>query len=208
MELREIVPEYYSRNIFVRKLFLKRLELAINLALPILKLNQKINIIDLGCGDGSFLKLLEENFKNINTFGIDILPEVLKIKEFLRAEIKISDLRRSGFPNNFFDIIFCLDTLEHFEDLEPAIREIKRILKNNGLMVISVPTENLFYKLGRLLIKGTLSMKKGPAAGSHFQNARAIIKFICTNGFEIVKKIPFPPLPFFELFYLVSFKRV
>lgn len=207
MDIKTIVPEYYSKNILIRNLFLKRLKLVIQLALPVLKSNRKLNIIDLGCGDGSLLKLLEENFININTFGIDILPEVLQIKSFIKGEIRIRNLKNTGFPNYFFDIVFCLDTLEHFENLEEPVKEIKRILKNNGLLIISVPTENLFYKLGRLLIKGTISMKKGPAAGPHFQNAIDVENYLLSHGFNIVQKISLPSIPFLMLFNIVSFKK-
>jgi len=207
MELKTIVPEYYSKNILIRNLFLRRLHLAIQLALPFLKLNDKLNIVDLGCGDGTFLRMLEKNFKNINTFGIDILPEVLAIKNFLRAEIKIRDLRNTNFPDNFFDIVFCLDTLEHFKNLEEPVREIKRILKNNGLLIISAPTENLFYKLGRLFMKGTMSMEKGPCAGPHFQNAKTIEKFLLSHSFNIIQKISLPSFLFLTLFNIVSFKK-
>ena len=131
MKLKEIVPEYHSKNIFVRSLFLKRLEIAIRLAEPKLKSDSDLKVIDLGCGEGVLLKLIEENFKNVKTFGIDIEPNVLALKKFLKAEIKVADLRDSGFPNGFFDIVFCLDVLEHFQKLEEPIVEIKRILNKD-----------------------------------------------------------------------------
>jgi len=207
MELKEIVPEYHSKNVFVRSLFLNRLKLTIQLALSKLESGGNLNVIDLGCGEGILLKLLEEKFKDIKTFGIDILPEVLEIKKFLRAEIKIGDLRNSGFADNFFDVVFCLDTLEHFENLEEPTREIKRILKNNGLLIVSVPTENFFYKLGRLFLKGTLSSKKGPGASPHFHNARETERFLRNSNFETAKKISLPRIPFLTLFNIISLKK-
>lgn len=206
MELKEIVPEYHSKNVFVRNLFLKRLEIALRLAEARLKSRDDLRVVDLGCGEGNFLKLLEENFRNIKTFGIDIEPEILKTRKFLRAELRIANIRDSGFPDNFFDIVFCLDTLEHFENLEDSVREIKRIMKPNTLLIVSLPTENLFYKLGRLVVKGTISSQKGPCSSPHFHNAKIILKFLSYRGFKIIEEKSLPPL--LRLFELVSLKNI
>lgn len=100
-----------------------------------------------------------------------------------------------------------MDVLEHFKNLEEPVREIKRIFKRNGLLVISAPTENLLYKLGRLLIKGTVSSEKGPCSSPHFYNAKAIKKFLNDNGFKIIKEKSLPFLPFFKLFIIISFRK-
>lgn len=207
MNLKEIVPEYHSKNILVKRLFFKRIELAIELAKSKLESDNDTNVIDLGCGEGILLKLLEEKFKNIKTFGIDIEPNVLKIRKFLKAGVRTADIRDSGFPGDFFDIIFCLDVLEHFENLKEPIKEIKKILRADGLLVVSLPTENLFYKIGRLFAKGTVSREKGPSSGPHFHKAKIIENFLCSNGFKIIKKISLPSIPFLALFDIVSFKR-
>lgn len=206
MKLKEIVPHYYSKNILVRVFFWKRLYLAIQLAQRKLNLDDNLKVIDLGCGQGIFLGLLEKEFKNIKTFGVDIEPCVLEAKKFLKAKIKIADIRNSGFPKHFFDIVFCLDVLEHFKNLEEPIREIKRILKPNGLLVVSLPTENLFYKLGRFVARGVTTTKKGPH-GPHFHKAKTIEQFLLSNGFKVVEKKLLPPIPFFILTDIISFKK-
>ncbi|MFH1894703.1 MAG: class I SAM-dependent methyltransferase [Patescibacteria group bacterium] len=207
MEIEAIIPEYHSKNILVRKLFLKRLEIAIGLAQKKINLKNDLNIIDLGCGEGKLLKLLEERFKNIKIFGIDIEPSVIETENFLKAKIKIADIKDSGFPNNFFDIAFCLDVLEHFKDLEIPVREIKRILKPDGLLIVSVPVENWFYRLGRLIIKKTMSAERGPCSSPHFHNAKIVEDFLGFNGFEIVEKILLPAIPPLSLFHISSLRK-
>jgi len=76
MQLEEIVPEYHSKNVFVRSLFLKRLKIAIQLARSELNSNNNLKVIDLGCGEGVLLKLLEKEFKDIRTIGIDVKTDV------------------------------------------------------------------------------------------------------------------------------------
>ena len=51
IELREIVPEYHSKNKIVRQLFANRLKIALNYVKKV-KPNK---LIDIGCGDGSFI---------------------------------------------------------------------------------------------------------------------------------------------------------
>lgn len=207
MELKEIVPEYHSQNVFIRALFLSRLKSALALAAAKLGKEENLKILDLGCGEGYFLKLLEERFQNIQTFGVDIEPNIQQLKKFLRAEIKIADLRESVFPAHFFDAIFCLDVLEHFADLAKPLEEIKRTLKADGLLIISLPTESWFYKLGRFFLKGTASEKAGPASSPHYQSARSVERFLSQNGWEIVQKISLPPFSPWPLFRIISLRK-
>lgn len=205
MKLKEIVPQYHSKNPLVKKLFLHRLHIAIKLAEPKLRSAKKLSVVDLGCGEGILLKLIEEKFKDVITFGIDIEPSIAELKDFLRAKIRIANIIESGFPNKFFDIVFCLDVLEHFQNLQEPVGEIKRILKENGLLVVSLPTENFFYKLGRFLTTGTTSMEKGPCS-PHFYNAKTIEDFLYANNFQVIRKKLLPPISFLSLFHIIAFK--
>jgi 2-polyprenyl-3-methyl-5-hydroxy-6-metoxy-1,4-benzoquinol methylase len=208
MPLKDIIPQYYSTNPLIRRLFWARLKKAIFIASQKIVDSPDVKVVDLGCGQGVFLKLLEEKFKNIKIFGLDKEPAVAELNKNLRAEIQVADLRQTGFPNGFFDIVFCLDVLEHFKNLEEPIREIKRILKEDGLLITSCPTENLFYKLGRLLTVGTTSMEKDIyPCSSHFHKASEVEKCLCENGFKIIKRILLPPIPFLSLFSIVSFEK-
>jgi len=203
----KIVPEYDSRNIFVRSLFLKRLNLSVDLFRKVFEQKKIVNVADFGCGDGILLGFLEKKFKDIKTFGLDILPEVSSLRSFLRADIRIVNLTNSGFPSDFFDAIFCLDTLEHFENLEEPIKEIERTLKNHGILIVSLPTENVVYKIGRFILKGTFSSKKGPSSSPHFHNADEIRKFLLKNSFTLVKKEKVTKIPFLKFFEIILFKK-
>lgn len=110
-----------------------------------LNLPKGIKILDLGCGNGSFLlELKEKGYKNLS--GADIskdnhLPANI---EFKKADF------HQGLPysNNQFDIVFSLEVIEHLENPWQFIDEIHRILKNGGYAIITTPNpDNLASKM-------------------------------------------------------------
>jgi len=205
IELAEIVQEYYSKNPLVRWIFWQRLKKAIKL----LPRENNLNILDLGCGAGIFLDKLHEisqNQKNYHLTGTDTNAKVLELDK--PYSLIQSDLAtKLPFKDQEFDVVFCLDVLEHCQDLNIPLKEISRILKPNGHLIVSVPTENFFYKCSRFLLKGTFSMQEGPAAGPHHHTAYQVRKLI-KNYFKEIKnlKIPIPLYPF-DLFHILKFQN-
>lgn len=86
--------------------------------------------------------------KNAKVYGIDISDYLVKKtrKKFAKAGIKgkfIScDMRKLEFPNNKFDFVYTMGTVEHVYDYEAAIREIFRVLKPGGKAIIGIPNKH------------------------------------------------------------------
>lgn len=198
--LKEIVPEYESKNPLIRVLFNNRQEITIRY---ISKIKPR-KILDVGCGDGSLIKKIKNKFYNIKVYGIDINPNVLKLNSvFKEKNFSKQDLLNLSFKKNNFDVVICLDVLEHIKDLNSAVNEIKRVLVKDGYLITSEPTENLLYKSLRFLYKGTYSEKYGPGAGAHYSTAKKIDNHIRKNGFIMIynKRIPFS-VPLLDLFHI------
>ena len=104
-------------------------------------------ILDAGCGQG----LLVEEFKRR---GYDICG----IDAFYSSEVvRQDDILQNGFGNDTFDVILCLDVIEHFkfDEQERLVKELARILKPSGRIVFSIPnkgnlTAKLFFFIPRL----------------------------------------------------------
>ena len=198
--LKEIVPEYSSNNPLIKWLFNKRQQIA---SYYIYKVKPN-KLLDLGCGDGSFIRRIKNKFPNIKTFGVDVNPNVIRLNEIFNEKIfSNQDLLNLLFKKNTFDVVVCLDVLEHIKNLDDALNEIKRILIKNGYLITSEPTENFLYKGLRFLYKGTHSEKEGPGAGAHYSNAKEIDRIIKKSGFRILdnKKIPLS-FPLLDLFHI------
>ena len=58
-------------------------------------------------------------------------------------------LEEMGLPEGSFDTIVAADVLEHISDLPPLAAELARLLRPRGELLVSLPTENRFYELGR-----------------------------------------------------------
>lgn len=102
-------------------------------------------VLDISCGIGYGSKIIKENNAVSSYLGIDISPsEIEYAKEnFLSPEIEFSvgDICALDFPGQTFDSIVCLETLEHLENPVSAVKELSRVLKEEGLLIGSVPQE-------------------------------------------------------------------
>lgn len=93
-------------------------------------------ILDIGCGTGKNL----EELKDIGqVYGIDSAEEAIKYcKKRDIKTVSLENAESTKFPSNHFEIITLLDVLEHTND-EKTLKEINRIIKPGGLVLITVP---------------------------------------------------------------------
>lgn len=101
-------------------------------------INKKnLTILDLGCGTGAMLEELEILGK---PFGIDgsqnVLP-ALTVKKI--KDVALMQAEHLGFKDKTFDVIIASDVLEHIREDGAVLEEINRVLKNQGLCIITVP---------------------------------------------------------------------
>ena len=204
-DLSEIVPEYRSANPAVRWLFLKRLDVALDLA----RLDESgpLRVADLGCGEGMTLRLLRERFPRHEITGIDHNPNVAALA-VPGVAVRAGDLNDPALlaPGSF-DRILCLDVLEHIENFDAPLASIRRALAPGGLLVISAPAENLFHKTSRFLLKGTFSEKAGPASSPHYHRAATLRRDIAAAGFEELSSVSLPLPGPLALIVLAAFRR-
>jgi 2-polyprenyl-3-methyl-5-hydroxy-6-metoxy-1,4-benzoquinol methylase len=99
-------------------------------------------MLDIGCGNGSFTRALGTAFREVH--GIDVQEHHLEQfrqsvqddKRFVVSNMTASDM---SFPDDFFDTIVTIETLEHVLDLPGAARGMVRVLRPGGELLITVP---------------------------------------------------------------------
>ena len=104
---------------------------------------EKLKILDAGSGLTFFPYFLAKKFAKSSITCCDydskLTERFRKIKDsnLSRISFDMTDLHKLPYEDNFFDIIYCISVLEHTENYEDILKEFKRILKLNGLLVIS-----------------------------------------------------------------------
>lgn len=98
-------------------------------------------ILDWGAGDGSFLRLLEEEgFKGA---GIDIYSAESPNRKLINSSIQ-----NAPFQDESFDAITCFHVLEHIDEPVPSLKKAMQLLKPSGILILEVPNiESFSFKL-------------------------------------------------------------
>lgn len=96
--------------------------------LPVLPL-VKGKLLDVGCGDKPYQKW----FCNVDEYvGVDIYPGP-------KVDIVIDETSQWPFDDSTFDAVWCTQVFEHVKDLDHILDEIYRVLKPQGILMITVP---------------------------------------------------------------------
>lgn len=98
-------------------------------------------ILDLGCGDGRYFRLIWPNAKN--TVGLDIDPQLVGISRQSGnyKEVHLSHACQVPENDSCFDHVFANCSLEHMKNLDAVLMEIYRCLKPEGTLLCSVVTD-------------------------------------------------------------------
>lgn len=97
--------------------------------------------LDVGCGTGRYSLRIAR--AGVEVVALDLSLKRLRLKAkkgdvYDRVNVVVADGKRLPFRENAFDCLVCALALDHFEDCDGAAGEFSRILKNNGLCVLSV----------------------------------------------------------------------
>src|SRR5688572_14418786 len=94
-------------------------------------------ILDVGCGTGGNLKLLSQ-FGNAE--GVDISADALAFCRERGLEVKAGAAEDLPYEDATFDLVTALDVVEHLDDDVAGLREMRRVLRPGGRVLIFVPT--------------------------------------------------------------------
>jgi len=98
-------------------------------------------VLDYGCFNARFGKQLLQH-KDIEYFGVDKNAEIVAEQD-PRLQVSVVSYPLS-FPDEYFDVVVIFEVLEHIADQEKTLRELCRVLKKDGVLVLSVPRKHIF----------------------------------------------------------------
>jgi ubiquinone/menaquinone biosynthesis C-methylase UbiE len=194
---------YHHPSWIIRKIQQKR----ISTILRLLDLQPGDSLLDVGCGEGHLFSKVSPCGR---CAGVDLSPTALRIaaQRNSRPEWVMADAEHMPFPAASFDKICCSEMIEHVIDPDAVLRELRRLLKPSGKLVITVPNEKfinamkdclLRHRLGRQLFPGIplrtewhLTEYTPALLRSHLQpyftvmRAQSIPSFLCPLGYAVL----------------------
>jgi SAM-dependent methyltransferase len=153
-------------------------------------------VLDLGCGAGRFLAALRE--AGADPVGVELAEAAL---ERARANVPAADLRLveedGSLPleHGSVDLVWCSEVLEHVADTEHVLLEVRRVLRPDGRLLVTVP----YHGRVKAALIGLLRFDRHfDPTGQHlrFYTRRSLARTLTAAGFDDVRVRPWggPPL--------------
>ncbi|HYD31605.1 MAG TPA: class I SAM-dependent methyltransferase [Azospirillaceae bacterium] len=192
---------YCSPQFLLREFFWLRLRLMVLLIRAMG--GHGTSVLDFGGGSGIFAMSLASGFERVT-----LIDQNTTEAEHLNAHYGLpnlnivrADILGHDFGEGVFDAVVAADVLEHFLDVDAPITRIHRWLKPDGLLFTSLPTENLWYRILRVMFR-----KQKPQ--DHYHTAAEVERRLATLGFRKARGIYHPfVLPLFPLFRISAWRK-
>ncbi|MBI1935289.1 class I SAM-dependent methyltransferase [Candidatus Woesearchaeota archaeon] len=139
---------YFGRNPFLKWVFLQRLRLAAS-CIPERKIRQG-RVLDIGTGCGIMLPTLSRNGK---VTALDFEFEFLKKAKTMSHGNEIAanfvngDISRLPFADKRFSLVNALSVIEHVKNVDEVMAELRRIIKDDGILIVGIPVERFLVNM-------------------------------------------------------------
>jgi len=141
--------------------------------------NERPRILDIGCGRGSLLRMLDQ--LGCECHGVE-RAELPVDQPGDRIRIYREELPAIGFGADYFDMVVAWHSLEHMVDPAATIREIARILRPGGLLVVTVPN---FASVQSMIFRGDWFHLDLPRHTHHF-SPQTLQQCLSQGGFSVL----------------------
>lgn len=174
-----IYGDMYKNDLYVRKRFIT----CAALIAPFIR--NGASILDIGCYTADILNVIKEK---VDYLGLDSDPEALAIAQKKGAKVLRIDFEKE--PINLdrkFDIIMATELLEHLKDPQGLVDQIKPLMSDDGVFLVSLPNEcTAYHRIKVLFGQGIDSTGFAPHYHLHFPTMRQNNEFI-KNNFQVIK---------------------
>jgi len=97
-----------------------------------------LDLLDVGCGSASLLGLMKR--RGFRVMGVDFSSEAAKVAKLENGvQVVVGSLEEAAFPDRSFDIVTLFHVMEHVTNPRDVLKEVARILKPDGSVVLQVP---------------------------------------------------------------------
>lgn len=175
-----INEELYSKPYLISKSSQER----VNHMVKLVGKNKKV--LDIGCYDGTISKLIKDNGNDV--YGVDISEPAVELARLKGIQAKRADIEEEiPFPNGFFDVIVMGEVIEHIFDTDNFLKNIRKLLKVNGYVIITTPNLAALGRRILLLFGKNPLIESSCKEGSHIRYLvkDTIFSLLKSNGFTV-----------------------
>lgn len=141
--------------------------------------------LDVGCGDGRVAQIMGERL-GIAFYGVDISKKGVELAKKIGVKAKVADLSsKIPFEDNYFDLVISTEVLEHVTDPDTFLKEIYRVLKPSGKLLLTTPNlsswvNRILFILGiyPIFLEASTEAKVGYGIFSKFFNSQDLVGHI------------------------------
>jgi 2-polyprenyl-3-methyl-5-hydroxy-6-metoxy-1,4-benzoquinol methylase len=160
-------------------------------------------VLDVGCGSGATGLALKERGA-AEVIGIEIVPEAAQQATKVLDQVLIGDAAQVplDYPSGYFDIVLCLDVLEHLAYPEEALKRMVPLLSDKGQVIVSLPNIRYIGTLKKLIIEGDWPREpSGVFDSTHLRwfTARSARRLFEHSGLRVTAWRRSPAKPFIGL---------
>lgn len=149
--------------------------------------NAEINVLEIGCDCGANLLEIKRYYKNANLYGVEINEDAARLASQL-INVKNGNIEEQSIDFGVrFDYIIFGDVLEHLHAPDKAVRYCKKMLKNGGRIIASIPNLGC-YEVIRELLKGNFQYSDTGLLDRthiHFFAFNEILRLFINEGYSV-----------------------
>jgi len=157
------------------------------------KREEPVRILDVGCGPGELMAELQSQFEKAELTGIDFSSGMLAIsrQKNKRAKHLKMDVADLGTLKERYQVIVCTHSLPYYKEPEKVMRNLHRLLADDGILYMGFASGNSLYD--RLLLS-LVKLTTGPASYPSHEKYKGLVRpYFLIEHVKIIRERPFMP---------------
>ena len=167
------------------------------------RLADNMNVLEIGCGNGTGTNLIEKYFKPKKITAVDLDEEMIKLakkgKWSKNIVFKLGDATKLNFKDHTFDAVFDFGIIHHIPNWKDCLDELKRILKPSGELILEdLSIESFQSPLGKILRRILIHPYE------QMYKRQEFLDYLEKIGFTILRKQTNYPLSTLKYFQVIA----